>query len=168
MKNFKLTEEQIKLGIYLALGITALLFIIKFVKKTGETIGVFDTKEEREEEQKTKQAIEGFKKEVQKRGIKKTRTSAQWTFVADSIYNALKYNAAGDDKGKAYTELVRILNDADMAEVLQAFGTRQEYSFAVPIGKPKTLVQFVQDNFSLDDINDINKAYSKSGMRFKF
>lgn len=168
MKNFKLTEEQIKLGIYLALGVTALVFIIKFVKKTGETIGVFDTKEEREEEKKTKEAIEGFKKETEKRGIKPTRSASQWALVADSIYNALKTSAVSDDKGKAYTELVRVLNDADAALLVKAFGTRQEFSFGIPIGKPKTLVQFVQDNFSLDDINDINKAYSKSGMRFKF
>jgi hypothetical protein len=74
----------------------------------------------------------------------------------------------GDDKAKAYTEIIRILNDADAALVVKAFGLRQEYAFGVPIGKPKTLVQFVQDNFNERDINDINRSYSRSGMTFKF
>jgi hypothetical protein len=165
--NIKLNEQNLKFGFYAALGIIAVVTIYRFTRKTGEALNIFDTKEEKEAEKTTKKAIEDFKKEAEKRA-KPTRSAAQWALVADSIYNALKSSAAGDDKAKAYTEIIRILNDADMALVLSAFGMRQEYAFGIPIGKPKTLVQFVQDNFNEADINDINRSYFKSGMRFKF
>lgn len=45
--------------------------------------------------------------------------------------------------------------------------TLREY-IGIPIGKPKTLVQFVQDNFDLEDIKDLNNLYSRSKMKFKF
>jgi hypothetical protein len=166
--KINLNQEQLKLAFYAVLGILALVFIFQLYKKTGETIGIFDTKEEKEEKERTKKAIDDFKKDIEKKGIKPTRTAAQWALVADSIYNALKFSGVGDDKAKAYTEIIRILNDADAALVVKAFGLRQEYAFGVPIGKPKTLVQFVQDNFNERDINDINRSYSRSGMIFKF
>lgn len=166
--KINLNENQLKLALYAAIGITGLIIFWRFTRKTGEVIGIFDTKEEKAAEKQTKDAIEKFEKDAQKAGSKPTRTAAQWALVADSIYNALKSSAVSDDKGKAYTELARILTDADMAQVLKAFGLRQEYSFGVPIGKPKTLVQFVQDNFSSTDISDLNKLYSRSKMVFKF
>jgi hypothetical protein len=165
--NFKLNQENLKIGFYAILGIIAVFIIYRFTRKTGEALNIFDTKEEKEAEKTTKKAIEDFAKDAAKRS-KPTRSAAQWALVADSIYNALKSSAAGDDKGKAYTELAKILTDADMSLVLASFGARQEYAFGVPIGRPKTLVQFVQDNFDLKDIADLNKLYSRSNMRFKF
>jgi len=159
--------QTLKAFAWIAIGIIGLIVFIKFTKKAGETIGIFDTKEEKEAEEKTKKAIEDFAKEAQKT-VKPTRSAAQWALVADSIYNSLKYSAISDDKAKAYTELAKILNDADMSLVLKAFGSRQETSFGIPIGNPKTLVQFVQDNFDLKTIQDLNNLYSKSRMKFKF
>lgn len=152
---------------WLAIGIVGLIVLIRFTKKAGETIGIFDTKEEKEAEEKTKKAIEDFAKESQKTS-KPTRTAAQWALVADTIYNKLRFSGISDDKTGAYTELARILTDADMSLVLQGFGLRQEYNFGIPIGKPKTLVEFVQDNFDLEDIKDLNNLYSRSKMKFKF
>lgn len=152
---------------WLAIGIVGLIVLIRFTKKAGETIGIFDTKEERQAEEKTKKAIEDFKKETEKTS-KPTRTAAQWALVADTIYNKLKFSGISDDKTGAYNELARILTDADMAAVLSSFGLRQEYSFGIPVGKPKTLVQFVQDNFDIEDINSLNTLYSRSKMKFKF
>lgn len=152
---------------WLAIGIVGLIVLIRFTKKAGETIGIFDTKEEKEAEEKTRKAIEDYAKDVQKT-IKPTRTAAQWNLVADTIYNHLKNTSATDEKGKAYTELARVLNDADMALLIKGFGLRQEYSLWLPVGSPKTLVQFVQDNFNLDDIQRLNTLYSRSKMKFKF
>lgn len=152
---------------WLAIGIVGLIVFIKFTKKTGEVIGIFDTEEEKEAEKKTKKAIEDFAKEAQKTS-KPTRTAAQWGLVADTIYNKLRYSGISDDKTGAYSELARVLTDADMGLLLSQFGTRQEYSFGIPMGGPKTLVQFVQDNFSLADIQSLNTLYSRSKMKFKF
>ena len=165
--NLKINDQQAKTLLWIALGVVGLVIVIKLVKKTGEALNIFDTKEEKKAEETTKQAIKEFEKEAN-RTSKPTRTAAQWALVADTIYNALKASAVSDNKAKAYTELARILTDADMAAVVKAFGNRQEYSFGIPIGSPKTLIQFVQDNFSNDDIADLNDLYRKSKMRFKF
>jgi hypothetical protein len=55
-----------------------------------------------------------------------------------------------------------------MSLVLSGFNRRQEYSFGVPIGPEKTLQEFVSSNLSQTDINDLNKLYSRSKMKFKF
>jgi UTP:GlnB (protein PII) uridylyltransferase len=159
--------ETLKSLAYIAIGIIGLILIIRITKKTGEALGIFDTEEEVQAEQKTKKAIEDFEKEAAKTS-KPTRTRAQWALVADTIFNKLKYSAVSDDKTGAYNELARILTDADMSLVLSTFGKRQETSFGIPVGKSKTLVQFVQDNFNLEDIADLNKLYSRSKMKFKF
>ena len=160
--------ETLKSLAYIAIGIVGLILIIRITKKTGEALGIFDTEEEKEAKEKTKKAIEDFAKEAQKTS-KPTRTAAQWAFVADTIYDNLKNDAIYDNKAKAYNELARILNDADAGLVLKSFGLRQEYGlFGIPFGNPKTLVDFVQNNFSTDDVASLNNLYSKSKMKFKF
>jgi hypothetical protein len=160
--------QTLKAIAWLAIGIIGLIVLIKFTKKAGETFGIFDTEEEKEAKEKTKKAIEDFSKEAQKT-IRPTRSAAQWALVADTIYDNLKGDAVSDDKEKAYNELARILNDADAGLVLKSFGLRQEYGvFGIPFGNPKTLVDFVQNNFSVDDVASLNSLYSKSKMKFKF
>jgi hypothetical protein len=80
----------------------------------------------------------------------------------------LKTSAISDDKAKAYTELAKVLNDADMALLITAFGRRQEYNFGFPIGNPQTLPEMVAGNFSQSDIDSLNTLYSKSKMKWKF
>jgi hypothetical protein len=169
-----LTEGQVKALFYAGVSILALYVIYKFAKGLGDTagsifegIGVSDTKEEKKVKSATDKALEDFKKEANKTS-KPTRTDSAWTLVANSIYDALKRSAIDDNKTFAYTQLARILTDADMGAVLVAFGRRQEYAFGIPMGEPKTLVDFVKDNFNQKDIDDLNNLYAKSKMRFKF
>ena len=169
-----LSEGQVKALFYAGVSVLALFVLWKFAKGLGDTagsifegLGVSDTKEEKEAVKKTDKALNDFKKEAEKYS-KPTRTAAQWSVVADTIYNALKYSAIDDNKPKAYFELARVLTDADMGALLVAFGRRQEYALGFPMGEPKSLVQFVQDNLSQKDINDLNTLYAKSKMRFKF
>ncbi len=167
-------DEQIKTAVMIAAAIVIILIIFKIGKGltdlTGgifEGLGISDTKEEKTAKAATEKAIKDFAKESAQTS-KPTRSAAQWALVADTIYNALKSSAISDDKAKAYGELARVLTDADMGLLLTSFGKRQEYSFGVPIGDSKSLTQFVQDNFNDEDINDLNKLYSKSKMKWKF
>jgi hypothetical protein len=159
--------ETIKTLAYIAIGITGLILIIKITKKTGEALGIFDTEEEVEAKEKTKKAIEDYAKETAKTS-KPTRTFSQWALVADTIYDKLRYNAIYDDKGGAYYNLSLVRTDADVGLLLKAFGMRQEKSFGFSVGQPKTLNQFVQDNFSLDDIIDLNNLYKRQNLKFRF
>lgn len=167
-------NPQAKNLLYMGGAILALFVLYKLAKTIGDTVqsvgeglGVSDTKEEKKVVKETEKALKDFQKEANKYS-KPTRTSAQWALVANNIYNALKSSSAADNKTAAYTELARVLTDADMGALLVAFGRRQEYGFGFPIGDPQTLPEFVNGNFSSDDIADLNKLYAKSKMRFKF
>jgi len=169
----KLTDDQIKTGLYIVGGLIAAVLLFKLGKGLSDLIGgiftgtgISDTKGAKEAAERTEKAIKDLQKETSK--VKPTRTAAQWQFVADNIYKALKYNAASDDKTKAYGELARVLNDADMSLLISGFGKRQEYSFGIPMGDVQTLPQFVKGNFSIEDIDSLNKLYSKSKMTWKF
>jgi hypothetical protein len=169
-----LNEKQVRALFLAGLAILALFVAYRVARGLGDTakgifegIGVSDTEEEKKAKQKTIDAIEKNKQEVLKTS-KPTRTAAQWLFVANTIFDALKFSALSDDKAKAYSELARVLTDADMAILIQQFGLRQERSFGVPIGEPKTLPQFVSDNLDQEDIDDLNLLYARSKMKFKF
>ena len=163
----KISEEQLKNYTIAAVAIVIVFVLFKVARGILEVLGISDTKEEKEANKKTDKALEDFKKESLLTS-KPTRTAAQWQLVANDIYNALKYSAVADDKARAYTLLASILTDADMALVLLGFGKRQEYFFSIPQGEEKTLQEFVSNNLSQTDINDLNKLYSRSKMRFKF
>ena len=170
----KINEQQVKTYTIAAVAILIVYVLFKVARGLGDTttgifegLGISETKEEKEAKKKTDKALEDFKKESLLTS-KPTRTAAQWQLVANDIYNALKSSAVSDDKARAYTLLASILTDADMSLVLSGFGRRQEYSFGVPIGPEKTLQEFVSSNLNQTDINDLNKLYSRSKMKFKF
>jgi hypothetical protein len=59
-------------------------------------------------------------------------------------------------------------NDADIAKMIKYFGKRQEFSFGIPVGKPKDFSQFINSNLSKAQIQLLNDRYAKSLMRFRF
>ena len=160
-------KKQVETGLYIIAALAVVVIGFLIIKKALQTVGVIRTDEEAAAAKTTEKAIEQFSKDAAKTS-KATKTPAQWTFVANNIYNALKHSAASDDKTLAYTELARILTDADMSLVISAFGKRQEYAFGLPIGPVKTLPEFVKDNFAQSDIDSLNNLYSKSKMKWRF
>lgn len=163
------SEKDIKTAVYIALAIAVVFIIYKLTKGASGLIGsIFGgpTPEQIAASTTTENAIKDLVANT--KTIKPTRSAAQWALVADVIYNALKTSAISDDKAKAYTELAKVLNDADMALLITAFGRRQEYNFGFPIGNPQTLPEIVAGNFSQSDIDSLNMLYSKSKMKWKF
>ena len=163
----KVTEKEVKTGLYIVIAIAIVVVGYIVVKKVLQATGFVKSAEEQAQEQAQGKAIEDFSKQAQKTS-RQTKSTAQLTFVADTIYNALKRSAVSDDKTTAYEQLARVLTDADMAALIKVFGKRQEYAFGVPTGAPKTLPEMVRDNFKMTDIDDLNKLYARSKMVWRF
>lgn len=168
----KLNENDIKIAVYIAGAIAVIFLIFKaaggasnFLTKLLQGLGIQQTPEQAQTEANTTKALADLIKTTK---VKPTISSSQAAFKANTIYNALKSSAVGDDQTAAYTELATILNDADMALVVTQFGRRQEYYFGIPANAPQTLSEFVVGNFSNSNVMALNDLYRKSKMRWRF
>jgi len=156
-------EKYIKLtALVLALGI-ALWYMRKVISKL---FGFADEeKEEKEEEDKKQLYSENLQTEAAKHAP--TKSKAEWTSIADLIYSFLRYSVGNDTDG-AFYQLCRVKNDTDYWLLYEAFGTRQAYSFMVPVGAKQTLTEFVHSELSSDQILKINDNYRRKNMSFRF
>jgi hypothetical protein len=53
--------------------------------------------------------------------------------LANTIYNSMRF-AVGDDYGAVQDSLKKMKNDLDVAKLIKAFGSRQDYAFGIPVG----------------------------------
>lgn len=96
-----------------------------------------------------------------------TKTLGEWTLIANNIYNDLDQLLSNNTSDAVY-QMCRVQNDADVALLLQAFGTRQSHWFGLIGGKLVDLPSFVAEQMSSSDINTINDNYARKGIKFRF
>lgn len=99
---------------------------------------------------------------------KPTKSVGEWQIIANQIYEDLKYTALDDNKQDAFYQIQRVKNDADVATLIRAFGTRREFVFGIPAGSPKDLQQFITSNLSRTQISQINDNYRRKGIKYRF
>jgi hypothetical protein len=86
--------------------------------------------------------------------------------LANTIYNSMKF-AVGDDYGAVQDSLKKMKNDLDVAKLIKAFGSRQDYAFGIPVGGKMDLFTYVKKELGnewggLTDyrVKDINKDWA--------
>jgi hypothetical protein len=165
-------EIDINLLIYAGLAIGGYFAVTKILKN----LGFLKSDEQIAAEKLAAEGTQKFIDEVQQKpnkkqtgGGKPTKLEGQYAIFANQLYEYLKYSAIDDNKKAALNLLyVNMQNDADIAKMIKYFGKRQEFSFGIPVGKPKDFSQFVNSNLSKAQIQLLNDRYAKSLMRFRF
>ena len=86
--------------------------------------------------------------------------------LANTIYNSMKF-AVGDDYGAVQDSLKKMKNDLDVAKLIKAFGSRQDYAFGIPVGGKMDLFTYVKKELGNEwggltayRVTDINKDWA--------
>lgn len=82
--------------------------------------------------------------------------------------------AVGDDYATVESTMKKMQNDLDVAKLIQAFGTRQDYAFGIPTGNPMDLFTYVQKELGNDwggltnyRVKNINADWKKKGITYQ-
>jgi len=148
----------------------AILGYLYVIKPLLETLGLKKTGEEKEQDQlmaENQQNVQNWLNATASEEMP-TKTSGEWSVIADQIYNDLKYSAIDDKKDDAVYQVCRVKNNADFALLFKAFGKRQEYFFGLPLGGLQNLQSFIVGNVTSDKIKEINNNYYRKGIRYRF
>ena len=105
-------------------------------------------------------------------GLKPSYPDAQYTQLADTIYNAQR-TSIGFDSGRIKDSLMAMKNNLDVAKLAKAYGVRQNYAFSIPTDKfglfGAARHGIASDYFGAfsSRIDDINKDWEKKGITYK-
>ena len=128
-----------------------------------------------EQEKKNKELAKNIDSEISKHsreGMKPSYADSNYNTMANTIYESMRY-AIGDDYGLVVTTMKRMNNNLDVAKLIKAFGTKQDYIFGLPEGSPKDLFTFVQSELGKElgliniRISQINSDWTKKGITYK-
>jgi ribosomal protein S13 len=160
--NINVNRETIIIIAIAAAGAIGIAAVMKILQK----LGVFKSKEQKEQEKNTEDAIKKMKKIILQTQ-RPTKTPGEWAIIADQIWNDLKYSSVSDNKDDAAYQVCRVKNDADFVLLNDLFGERKEWYFGIPTGK-LTFVPYVSSNLSRKKLDAINDNYKQKGIRFRF
>lgn len=134
--------------------------------------GLFPTDAQR----KNKELVNNINTDIaaaQKSGMKPSFSDANYNTFANTIYNSMRF-AVGDDYGTVEETLKKMKNDLDVAKLIAAFGTRQNYAFGIPVGSKMDLFTFVQAELGNDfagltnyRVKRVNEDWKKKGIRYQ-
>jgi hypothetical protein len=100
------------------------------------------------------------------RSQKATFPESTYNTMANTIYNSMKF-AVGDDYGAVQDTLKKMKNDLDVAKLIKAFGSRQDYAFGIPVGGKMDLFTYVKKELGNEwggltayRVTDINKDWA--------
>jgi len=90
-------------------------------------------------------------------------TSSQYFAMANGIYEATKYGL-GDNYGDVVKICKKLINNLDVAYLIKAYGTKQNYFFGIPSGEKRDLFTNIRTElgneyggltaYKLDQINN--------------
>lgn len=159
-------KDSTKQLLIYGIGIGAGYFLV--VKPILEGLGIIKSEQEKKKQQEEQKNIEDQLNEYEKKGLRLSKTKAEWDSIANQIYEDLRYTSLDDNKADAGYQVARVKNDYDMAYLQQSFGVRQEYLFGIPSGSPKNLSSFITSNLSRSAIDKLNANYAAKRMTFRF
>jgi hypothetical protein len=92
--------------------------------------------------------------------------------LANTIYNSMRF-AVGDDYGAVQDSLKKMKNDLDVAKLIKAFGSRQDYAFGIPVGDKMDLLTYVKKELGNEwggltayRVTDINKNWAAKKIKY--
>jgi len=129
-----------------------------------------------EEEKKRKELSQNIENDISKltkEGVKPTFIDSQYVLFANTIHNGMRY-CVGDDYGTVESTLKKMANDMDVAKLIKAFGTRNDYCFGLKTGE-FDLFTYVQKELGNDfggvtnyRVQRINDDWKKKGIKYQF
>ena len=128
------------------------------------------------QEQSNKQILQGAGQDVrdfEKQGQKQSYTNTQYEQFANTIYNGMRY-CVGDDYGTVELTLKKMNNNVDVAKLIQAFGSRQDYCFGIPASGKLDLFTYVQKELGAEwggltnyRVRNVNADWARKGITYK-
>ena len=92
--------------------------------------------------------------------------------LANTIYNSMRF-AVGDDYGAVQDSLKKMKNDLDVAKLIKAFGSRQDFAFGIPVGDKMDLLTYVKKELGNEwggltayRVTDINKNWAAKKIKY--
>lgn len=132
---------------------------------------LFKNEQEQTNQQIVQQA-EKEKKELEKK-FKLTFPVSQYPIFANLIYESTKYGI-GDNYGAVVTTLKKLKNDLDVATIIKAYGSRQNYIFGIPAGEKRDLFTNIKAELGNEyggltsyRIDQINNDWQKKGIKYR-
>lgn len=112
-------------------------------------------------------------KKFAKQGFKPSFEISQYPMFANIIYESTKYGI-GDSYGTAVDTLKQLQNNLDVALLIKAYGTKQNYVFGIPTGEKRDLFTNIQVELGNEyggitsyRINQINNDWTSKGIKYK-
>jgi len=99
--------------------------------------------------------------------IQATKSLGEWTLIANQIYSNLD-QPIWNNNDNAVRLLKMPMNDADVALLIQGFGTRSSHWFGFFEGAGMTLPEFLSQQATSSNIQEVNNEYAKKGIIFRF
>lgn len=106
-------------------------------------------------------------------GMINTFPESSYFEFANTCYEGMRY-AVGDNYGAVEDTLKKMNNDLDVALLIKAFGSRQNYVFGIDSGSPMDLFTFVQSELGSEwagltsyRVNSINNNWAGKGITYK-
>jgi hypothetical protein len=112
-------------------------------------------------------------KKFAKQGLLPSFEISQYPIFANIIYESTKYGV-GDSYGSVVDTLTQLKNNLDVALLIRAYGTKQNYVFGIPTGEKRDLFTNVQAELGNEfggltsyRITQINNNWSSKGITYK-
>lgn len=112
-------------------------------------------------------------KKFAKQGLLPSFEIAQYPIFANIIYESTKYGV-GDSYGSVVNTFKQLQNNLDVALLIKAYGTKQNYVLGIPVGEKRDLFTNVQAELGNEyggltsyRITQINNNWSNKGITYK-
>jgi hypothetical protein len=112
-------------------------------------------------------------KKFAKQGLKPSFEISQYPMFANIIYESTKYGI-GDSYGTVVETLKQLQNNLDVALLIRAYGTKQNFVFGIPTGEKRDLFTNIQSELGNEyggltsyRIEQINNNWASKGITYK-
>jgi hypothetical protein len=112
-------------------------------------------------------------KKFAKQGLIPSFEISQYPIFANIIYESTKYGV-GDSYGSVVDVLTQLKNNLDVALLIKAYGTKQNFVFGIPTGEKRDLFTNVQAELGNEfggltsyRITQINNNWTNKGITYK-
>jgi len=128
-----------------------------------------------ESEKKSKLLLNTINDDISKfklSGLKESYPNADYLTLANTIYESMRY-CAGDSYNTVVSTCKKMMNDLDVALLIKAFGTKQNYCFGIDAGTPMDMLSFIQKELGTEwllfdwKIQEINRNWSSKGITYR-
>jgi hypothetical protein len=117
-------------------------------------------------QQQTTTSIKTDIAKEENKGVQPSFSASNYKTLADKLYSAM--NTSGTDESAIYSVFSQLKNSLDVLKLIEAYGSRQLYTFGLPVGGQQNLSQALSDELSDSEISKVNQILFTKGINYKF